>query len=98
MAMHKPNNLSSPGPDRIGSLMIKHGGKTLHNLIKLVLNGACQLGHFPDASKFDNKIYLKKPGKESYHDPNSYRSISLTNILRKILETTLLSRILSGLE
>ena len=98
MTIHKLNNLSSPGPDRIVSLMIKHGGKALHNLIKLVLNGACQLGYFPDAWKFDNKIHLKKPGKESYHEPNSYRSISLTNILRKILERTLLSRILSGLE
>ena len=38
MAIHKFNNLSSPGPDKIGSLMIKHGGKTLHSLIKLVLN------------------------------------------------------------
>ena len=61
MAIHKLNNLSCPGPDRIGSLMIKHGGKTLHNLKKLVLNTTCQLGYFPDAWKFDNRIYLKKP-------------------------------------
>ena len=32
MAIHKLNILSSPGPDRICSLIIKHGGKTLHNL------------------------------------------------------------------
>ena len=41
MLIHKLNNLSSPDPHRIGSLVIKHGGKTLHNLIKLVLNATC---------------------------------------------------------
>ena len=60
MAIHKLNNLSSPGPDKIGSLVIKHGGKILHNLIKLVLHATCQLGYFPDAWKLDNRIYLKK--------------------------------------
>ena len=49
MAIHKLNNLLSPGPDRIGSLMIKHGGKIFHNLVKLVLHATCQLGYFPDA-------------------------------------------------
>ena len=59
MATHKLNNLSFPVTDRIGFLMIKHEGKTLHNLIKLALNLNYQLGYFPNAWKFDNRIYLK---------------------------------------
>ena len=70
--------------------MTKHGGKTPHNLINLVLNATCQLGYFPDAWKFDNRIYLKNQGK-NHNDPKSYRSISLTNTMRKILERILLS-------
>ena len=33
---------------------------------KLVLIVTCQLGYFPDAWKHDNRINLKKLGKESY--------------------------------
>ena len=98
VVIHKLKNFSSPGSDRIGSLIIKHGGKNLHNLIKLVLNATFQLGYFPNAWKFDNRIYLNKSGKESYHGPKSYRSISLTNTLGKILERIFLSGLLSGLE
>ena len=91
VVIRKLKNFSSPGSDRIGSLIIKHGGKNLHNLIKLVLNATFQLGYFPNAWKFDNRIYLNKSGKESYHGPKSYRSISLTNTLGKILERIFLS-------
>ena len=56
MTIHKLNNLSSLGQDKIGPLTIKHGGKTLHSLIKLVLNSTCQLGYFANAWKFDNRI------------------------------------------
>ena len=73
MAIHKLNNFSSPGRDRIGSLIIKHGRKTQYNFIKLVLNATFQPCYFPEAWKFDNGIYLKKLGKESYHDPKSHR-------------------------
>ena len=48
------------------------------------------LGYFPKPWKKENKIYLKKPGKESYHLENSYRSISLSNILEKIYERIIL--------
>ena len=83
------NKLLSSGPDRRGSLMIKHGGKALHNLIKLVPNSTCQLCYFPNAWKFDNRIYLKKPGKESYHDLKSHTSVSLTSTLgENITENT----------
>ena len=65
----------------------KHGGKTLHNLIKLELNSACK----PNAWKFDNRIYFKKPGKKSYHAPKLYRSTRLANTLGTILERIFIS-------
>ena len=42
--------------------------------------------------KKGNQIYLKKPGTKSYHLENSYRSISLSNILGKIYEKIILQQ------
>ena len=92
------NGYSAPGPDRIGTLFIKNGGDYLHKTITDILNATYQLGYFSDTWKRDNRIYLKKADKDSYHNPNSYRSISLSNILGKTLEKVLLQRLLLTLE
>ena len=96
-AINKLNNLSAPGPDRICTLLIKEGGEKLLNLIRNILNQTYNLGYLKDW-KQENKIYLKKPGKDSYHDPKSYCPISLTNILGKILERIIFNKILHHLE
>ena len=70
-------------PDRIGALFIKNGGDYLHKTITTIPNATCQLGYFPDTWKCDN---LRKSDEGSYHNPNSYRSISLYNFLDKTLE------------
>ena len=54
------NSYSAPGPDRIGTLLIKNGGDYLHKTITDILNATCQLGCFPDTWKRDNRIYFKK--------------------------------------
>ena len=65
-------------------VMINYGGKTLHNLIKLVLNASCQLGNFPSAWKFDDIIYLKKKLKShTIIQSHIARSVSLANTLVK---------------
>ena len=56
------------------------------------------LGYFPKPWKQENRIYLKKPEKESYHLENSYRSISLSNILGKIYEGIILQQAINILE
>ena len=70
----------------------------LLNLLRNILNQTYNLGYYPEDWKQENKIYLKKPGKDSYHDPKSYCPISLTNILGKILERIILNKILHHLE
>ena len=68
------------------------------NLIRNILNQTYNLGYYPKDWKQENKIYLKKPRKDSYHDHKSYRPISLTNILGKILERIIFNKILHHLE
>ena len=92
------NSYSDPGIDRIDTLLIKIGGDYLHKTITIILNATCQLGYFPDTCKRDNRIYFKKSGNDSYHNPNSYRSISLSNIFGITLEKVLLRRLLLTLE
>ena len=57
-AMKNLNSFSAPGPHRIGTLLIKNGGDYLHQTITDILNATCQLGHFPDAWKHDNRIHF----------------------------------------
>ena len=66
------------------------------NLIRNILNYTYNLGYYPKDWKQGNKVYLKKRGKDSYHDPKSYRRISLTNILGKILERIIFNKILQN--
>ena len=68
------------------------------NLIRNILNQTYNLEYYPKDWKKENKIYLKKPRKYSYHDLKSYRPISLTNILGKILERIIFNKILHHLE
>ena len=56
------------------------------------------LGYFPRPWKKENRIYLKKPDKESYHLENTYRSLFLSNILDKIYERVILQQATNILE
>ena len=66
------------------------------NLIRNILNQTYNLGYYPKDWKQENNllekkqkiIYLKKPGKDSYHDP----------VLGKILERIIFNQILPHLE
>ena len=63
-----------------------------------IFNASFQLGHFQKPWKLDNRIYVKKPGKDSYHTEKSYRLLSLTNIMGKLFERILMNRITRKLE
>ena len=42
--------------------------------------------------------FLKKPGKPNYHNPSSYRPISLTSVLGKCMERIIVTRLYSYVE
>ena len=56
------------------------------------------LGYFTRPRKKENQIYIKKPDKESYHLENTYRSLSLSNILDKTYERAILQQATNVLE
>ena len=88
--MIQTNKNSSSGPDRVTSKLVFNGGKNLVAALKILMQGSYQLGYFPKAWKKENRFYLKKPEKSSFHVPSLNRSISLNNTFGKTFERVIL--------
>ena len=89
-AIKSSNKSSAPGPDRITMDLIQNGGEQLIISLTLIMQCSHQIGYYPALWKRDNRIYLKKPGKDNYRVEKSYRSISISNILGKVFERIIL--------
>ena len=88
---------SSPGQDKITYKMIKMSHISLQMLILHLFNTIFSQGVFPDSWKISIVVPILKPGK----DPNvttSYRPISLTSCLCKLLEKMINDRLMWYLE
>jgi hypothetical protein len=55
-------------------------------------------GYLPKQWKKANVKFLKKPGKPNYNNPSSYRPISLTSIIGKLMERIITSRLVGFVE
>ena len=84
-------------PDYITCELVLNGGKNLVAAINILIQASYQLGYFLKPWKKENKIYLKKPEKSSYHFLSSYRSIYLTNNFNKIFERVILQEAINTL-
>ena len=82
------NKNSAPGPDRITTELIEHGGETLTKSIILLMQASCSIGYIPEQCKREN--IHKKTDKINYHKENSYRPLSLLSTLGKIYERIIL--------
>lgn len=95
-ALKRTNN-SSPGPDGISYIMLKHLSKnSLVNLLYLY-NRIWVEQTFPNSWQTATIIPIPKPNKKPT-DPNNYRPIALTNCLSKVLERMVNSRLTYFLE
>ncbi len=87
----------APGPDMIHIDMIKNLPNTESDKILEFYNLIWTKNVLPNAWKTAHVIPLLKPGKKS-SEVNSYRPISLTNVLCKLLEKMVNNRLRSVLE
>ena len=94
-AIKSSNINSAPGPDQITLDLIENGGDLLALCLTHLMQACYFVGYFPRPWKMENRIYLKKPDKEHYHQENSYRPISLSNTLGKIFERIILQETIS---
>ena len=77
---------------------LKYGGSTVVEFVTCVLNEIFRLGRVPEMFKlgFITPIY-KKHGKP-IHDPNSYRRITITSLIGKVLEKYILQTAFAEIE
>ena len=88
---------SSPGPDDISYSMIQHLPLSGRSQLLQLYNNIWQTGVYPDSWRQAIVVPIFKPGKDPLH-PSSYRPISLTSCLSKILEKMINFRLIWYIE
>ena len=85
------------GHDLLQAENLKYGGPALRKWIEQICNAITDLKCVPDSLKICIIIPVCKGGGKDPLETNSYRGITLTSVLAKILESLLLSRLRSHL-
>ena len=81
----------SAGHDLLQPEHLKHGGEVLNIWIQQVCN--VELESVPDSLKLGIVTPIYKGGGKDPLDTNSYRGITLTPVLAKVLESLVLNRL-----
>lgn len=76
----------SPGLDGIFPALIQHGGKKLNEYLTQIFKGSLKLGHIPKVWSKTKVVFIPKAGKKDKTIPKSFRPISLTSTMLKIME------------
>ena len=87
-----PNN-KSPGYDRITNECLKYGGYALYAILCNIYNAIIEYGYIPPGLKHSIVIPLYKGKNKPKTALNSYRGVSLTPTLNKVLEKLVLCRL-----
>ena len=70
-------------------VIFKHFPDTTINSLQTIYKAVIKLHFTPTIWKDANVIFIPKPGKTDYNTPKSFRPISLSNYLLKVLEKLL---------
>jgi hypothetical protein len=81
------------GHDGVQAEHLKCGGLILRDWILQICNAITELEHVPDSLKIGIITPLYKGGGKDPLDTHSYRGITLTSVLAKVLESLLLTRL-----
>ena len=92
------DKITYPGTDGLHPKMLKNGGILVKQAVLLLLQKCWHAAIFPTPLKLQNMIFLQKADKEDYNHEKSYRPISLTSILAKLLENVLARRLVAFLK
>ncbi|CAK1585006.1 unnamed protein product [Parnassius mnemosyne] len=87
------NPKKAPGNDGLTADICAAAIKLNPTLFLAVANKCLELAHFPGKWKEAAVVVLRKPGKEDYTHPKSYRPIGLLPVLGKIFEKMTIRRI-----
>ena len=91
LQMQNPNK--SPGPDGFTADICRVSIESDEGVFLAIANRCLSLEYFPKPWKIAHVCILKKPGKDDYTKPKSYRPIGLLSVMGKILEKMVISRL-----
>ena len=95
--LRKLKSSRSAGHDMLQAEHLKYGGPILRRWIEQICNSIADLESVPDSLKTGIIIPVYIGGGKDPLDTNSYRGITLTSVLAKVLESLLLTRLLTHL-
>ena len=81
------------GTDGITNNIIQSAMEILLPHLHRLFNACLRLGYHPQHFKESITVVLRKPGKDDYTQPKSYRPIALLNTLGKVLEAVMATRL-----
>ncbi|XP_046145573.1 uncharacterized protein LOC123988859 [Osmia bicornis bicornis] len=76
----------SPGTDGIFPAFLQEGGEDLYRRLGQIFKSCLAMGYVPKAWRYSKVVFIPKPGKHNYGLAKSYRPISLTSFMLKMLE------------
>lgn len=83
----------APGADGIINGVLHRTLDILLPGLQKLFNACLQVGYCPQHFKEAVTVVLRKPGKDDYTQPKSYRPIALLNTLGKVLEAIIANRL-----
>ncbi|XP_046977642.1 uncharacterized protein LOC124543462 [Vanessa cardui] len=93
MVLMNLNPKKAPGPDGLTSDICTAAINCDREVFLALANKCLMLSYFPNQWKVAHVCILRKPAKEDYTHPKSYRPIGLLSILGKIVEKLLVGRL-----
>ena len=88
----------SPGPDLFTTDLFIQAGDMMRSALHKLLSMSWEEGELPEIWRSADVKFLRKAGKSNYYSPNSYRPISLTSCIVKILERIITDRLEAHIE
>ena len=89
LALNSFKDKKTPGPDGMKPIVFKHFPENIIKNLQIIYKDVIKLHFTPTLWKEATVIFIPKPGKTDYSTPKSFRPISLSNYLLKVLEKLL---------
>ena len=89
---------TAPGPDNHYSEFFKNAEENFIKAMEVMMNIGWRKEELPSEWKIAIVKFPRKPGKSTYYSTSSYRPISLTCIMCKLMERVILERLVAYIE
>jgi Reverse transcriptase (RNA-dependent DNA polymerase)/Endonuclease-reverse transcriptase len=86
---------SAPGPDGIGSMLLKELAEQVKRPLSIIFAKSMEAGIVPDDWKTAHVTPIHKKGSKA--DPGNYRPVSLTSVCGKLLESIIRDQLMDHL-